>query len=48
MNTDVDLTSVIAGYRLIEQLYCGSRTLVYRAIRETNKKVNFSQTFRLI
>ncbi len=37
MNADVDLTSVIAGYRPIEQLYCGSRTLVYRAIRETDQ-----------
>ncbi|MEG5014794.1 MULTISPECIES: AAA family ATPase [unclassified Microcoleus] len=34
MNAGIDLTSPIAGYRLIEQLYSGSKTLVYRAFRE--------------
>ncbi|MCZ0904150.1 protein kinase, partial [Microcoleus sp. HI-ES] len=37
MNSGIDLTSPIAGYHLIEQLYSGSRTLVYRAIRETDQ-----------
>ncbi|MBD1826950.1 trifunctional serine/threonine-protein kinase/ATP-binding protein/sensor histidine kinase [Microcoleus vaginatus GB1-A2] len=32
----MDLTNRISGYHLVEQLYCGSRTLVYRAIRETD------------
>ncbi|MFB2921175.1 MULTISPECIES: protein kinase [Aerosakkonema] len=36
MNAGVELTSTIAGYRVIEQLYSGSRTLVYRAIREAD------------
>ncbi|MEG4302279.1 AAA family ATPase [Microcoleus sp. D3_18a_C4] len=34
MNAVVDLTNRISGYHLLEELYCGSRTLVYRAIRE--------------
>ena len=33
----MDLTNRIYGYHLVEQLYCGSRTLVYRAIRETDR-----------
>ncbi|MEG4076060.1 AAA family ATPase [Microcoleus sp. Pol14C2] len=33
----MDLTNRISGYHLVEQLYCGSRTLVYRAIRETDR-----------
>ncbi|MEG4417260.1 AAA family ATPase [Microcoleus sp. LAD1_D5] len=33
----MDLTNRISGYNLVEQLYCGSRTLVYRAIRETDQ-----------
>ena len=37
MSTAVDLTHRISGYHLVEQLYCGSRTLVYRAIRETDQ-----------
>ncbi|MEG4838798.1 AAA family ATPase [Microcoleus sp. B9-D4] len=37
MNAVVDLTNRISGYHLVEQLYCGSRTLVYRAIRETDQ-----------
>lgn len=37
MNTAIDLSNAIAGYELVEQLYCGSRTLVYRAIREIDQ-----------
>ncbi len=37
MSAVVDLTNGISGYNLVEQLYCGSRTLVYRAIRETDQ-----------
>ncbi|MEG4270811.1 hypothetical protein QUA72_18170 [Microcoleus sp. M2_B4] len=37
MNSGIDLISPIAGYRLIEQLYSGSKTLVYRAIREIDR-----------
>jgi len=37
MSTAVDLTNQISGYHLVEELYCGSRTLVYRAIRETDQ-----------
>ncbi|MEG3872469.1 AAA family ATPase [Microcoleus sp. Z1_B5] len=37
MNAVVDLTNRISGYHLGDQLYCGSRTLVYRAIRETDQ-----------
>ncbi|MEG4293215.1 AAA family ATPase [Microcoleus sp. C2C3] len=37
MSTAVDLTNRISGYHLVEELYCGSRTLVYRAIRETDQ-----------
>ncbi|MEG4852731.1 AAA family ATPase [Microcoleus sp. B5-D4] len=37
MSAAVDLTNRISGYHLVEQLYCGSRTLVYRAIRETDQ-----------
>ncbi|MEG4228378.1 AAA family ATPase [Microcoleus sp. N9_B2] len=33
----MDLTNRISGYHLVEQLYYGSRTLVYRAIRETDR-----------
>ncbi|EGK90212.1 GAF domain-containing protein [Microcoleus vaginatus PCC 9802] len=33
----MDLTNRISGYHLVEQLYCGSRTLVYRAIREIDR-----------
>ncbi|MEG4133329.1 serine/threonine-protein kinase PknK, partial [Microcoleus sp. Pol1B3] len=33
----MDLTNRISGYDLVEQLYCGSRTIVYRAIRETDR-----------
>ena len=37
MNASIDLTRSIAGYRLIEQLYSGSKTVVYRAIREIDR-----------
>src|ERR687885_1038474 len=37
MSTAVDLTNQISGYHLVEQVYCGSRTLVYRALRETDQ-----------
>ncbi|MEG4234103.1 AAA family ATPase [Microcoleus sp. Pol11C3] len=37
MSAAVDLTNGISGYDLVEQLYSGSRTLVYRAIRETDQ-----------
>ncbi len=33
----MDWTHRVSGYDLVEQLYCGSRTLVYRAIRETDQ-----------
>ncbi|MEG4963437.1 MULTISPECIES: AAA family ATPase [unclassified Microcoleus] len=33
----MDFTNGISGYHLVEQLYCGSRTLVYRAFRETDQ-----------
>ncbi|MEG4218890.1 hypothetical protein QUA27_26655, partial [Microcoleus sp. Pol14C6] len=37
MSAAVDLTNRVSGYHLVEQLYCGSRTLVYRAIREIDR-----------
>ncbi|MEG3898091.1 MULTISPECIES: AAA family ATPase [unclassified Microcoleus] len=37
MNATVGLINTIPGYRLTEQLYSGSRTLVYRAIREIDQ-----------
>ncbi|MEG3990994.1 hypothetical protein QUA13_28355, partial [Microcoleus sp. S28C3] len=37
MNAPVNLIDTIPGYRLTEQLYSGSRTLVYRAIREIDR-----------
>ncbi|GET42246.1 trifunctional serine/threonine-protein kinase/ATP-binding protein/sensor histidine kinase [Microseira wollei] len=33
MNTTCNTTVALAGYRLMERLYCGSRTAVYRGIR---------------
>jgi predicted ATPase/signal transduction histidine kinase len=33
MNTTVNTTVALAGYRLLERLYSGSRTVVYRGIR---------------
>ncbi|QMS86981.1 AAA family ATPase [Nostoc edaphicum CCNP1411] len=37
MSAKVDGTLRIAGYRTIEQLYSGSRTQVYRAVRECDR-----------
>ncbi|MBE8967640.1 AAA family ATPase [Nostocales cyanobacterium LEGE 12452] len=37
MSAEVDGTLRIAGYQIIEQLYSGSRTQVYRAIRECDR-----------
>ncbi len=37
MNIAVNLGVGISGYHLTKQLYCGSRTLVYQAIRETDQ-----------
>ncbi|MEG4943548.1 AAA family ATPase [Microcoleus sp. F4-D5] len=37
MSAAVDMTNEVSGYHLVEELYCGSRTLVYRAIRETDQ-----------
>ncbi|MEG4581751.1 AAA family ATPase [Microcoleus sp. MON1_C5] len=37
MSAAVDWTKRVLGYHLVEQLYSGSRTLVYRAIRETDE-----------
>ncbi|MDF5737816.1 MULTISPECIES: AAA family ATPase [unclassified Nostoc] len=37
MSAKVDGTLTIAGYQIIEQLYSGSRTLVYRAVREGDR-----------
>ncbi|MEG3909857.1 AAA family ATPase [Microcoleus sp. w2-18bC1] len=37
MSAAVDLTKRVSGYHVVEQLYCGSRTLVFRAIRETDQ-----------
>jgi predicted ATPase/signal transduction histidine kinase/GAF domain-containing protein len=39
MSAKVDGTVRIAGYEIIEQLYCGSRTQVYRAIREGDRQL---------
>ena len=37
MKMPVDAIAVIPGYQLIEQLYAGSRTVVYRGIKEADK-----------
>ncbi|GAX45568.1 multi-sensor signal transduction multi-kinase [Tolypothrix sp. NIES-4075] len=37
MNTAVEPMDKLLGYRISEQLYAGSRTLVYRAIREADQ-----------
>ena len=37
MDTVADLSIKIPGYRLREQLYCSSRTRVYRAVREIDQ-----------
>jgi len=33
----VDLVNAVIGYRLVEKLYRGSRTIVYRAIRDADQ-----------
>lgn len=38
MATPVDEIAVIPGYQLTEQLFAGSRTIVYRGIREADQK----------
>jgi predicted ATPase/signal transduction histidine kinase len=38
MNIAINLTTKIAGYRLVQELYRGSRTLVYRGIREKDQQ----------
>ncbi|WP_414545069.1 AAA family ATPase [Nostoc sp. CCY0012] len=38
MNKDVDLAITIPGYFFIENLYCGSKTTVYRAVREADQQ----------
>ncbi|RCJ25818.1 serine/threonine protein kinase [Nostoc sp. ATCC 43529] len=38
MNAVLDFTFSIPGYNLVEQLYCGSRTIVYRGIRELDSQ----------
>ncbi|MEH2160785.1 MAG: AAA family ATPase [Nostoc sp.] len=38
MSAKVDETLNIAGYHIIEQLYSGSRTYVYRAVRECDRQ----------
>ncbi|MBE9205251.1 AAA family ATPase [Nostoc sp. LEGE 06077] len=38
MNTPVDTTVTILGYQLTEQLYAGSRTVVYRGIRQADQQ----------
>ncbi|MEH2135740.1 ATP-binding sensor histidine kinase [Nostoc sp.] len=38
MSAKVDITVTLAGYRIREQLYSGSRTLVYRAVREADNQ----------
>ncbi len=38
MSAKVDITVTLAGYQIREQLYSGSRTLVYRAVREADNQ----------
>ncbi len=38
MSVSSDTLSTIPGYRIIEQIYSGSKTLVYRGIREADQK----------
>ncbi len=38
MNTAFNTTVALGGYRLIEPLYCGSRTTVYRGIRLVDRQ----------
>ncbi|MFN6464572.1 MAG: AAA family ATPase [Nostoc sp. DedVER02] len=39
MSAKVDVTVTLVGYQIREQLYSGSRTLVYRAVREADNQV---------
>ncbi len=39
MSAKLDGTLRIAGYQIIEQLYSGSRTQVYRAVRECDRQL---------
>ncbi|MDZ8185002.1 MAG: AAA family ATPase [Nostoc sp. ChiSLP02] len=36
MTIGLDLVLVIEGYKIVKQLYCSSKTIVYQAIRETD------------
>ncbi|MBL1203308.1 MAG: AAA family ATPase [Nostoc sp. GBBB01] len=38
MNAILNLTCSIPGYNLVEEVYCGSRTIVYRGIRELDSQ----------
>ncbi|MBE9001976.1 AAA family ATPase [Nostoc sp. LEGE 12447] len=38
MSVKVDVTVTLSGYQIREQLYSGSRTLVYRAVREADNQ----------
>ncbi|MBH8563388.1 GAF domain-containing protein [Nostoc sp. CENA67] len=38
MDAAVDLKIAIPGYHLVEQLHCGSKTVVYRAVREADQQ----------
>ncbi|MCW5312494.1 AAA family ATPase [Nostoc sp. KVJ3] len=38
MSAKVDITVTLTGYQIREQLYSGSRTLVYRAVREADNQ----------
>lgn len=38
MSAKVDVTVTLSGYQIREQLYSGSRTLVYRAVREADNQ----------
>lgn len=38
MNIGIDLAIAVPGYSLVEQLYCGSKTEVYRAVREADQQ----------
>ncbi len=46
MDAAVNLTNSIPGYHLVEQLYSGSRTQVYRAIRETDAEDGSAKRLR--
>ena len=38
MDAAVDLKIAIPGYHLVEQLHCGSKTVVYRAVRKADQQ----------